>query len=101
MIASAEEKAIAEKYNEEKIAMQPEILVEPIEPVQHVLLEEHAPTDAPFSVQLITDEIIEKIATKVAHKLSQKILEDIAWQVIPDLAEKIIKNAVEKLPKKD
>jgi CheY-like chemotaxis protein len=45
----------------------------------------------------MTDEQIERLATRVVEKLSDRIVREIAWEVIPDMAEIVIKQRIKEL----
>ena len=45
----------------------------------------------------MTDEQIERLATRVVEKLSDRIVREIAWEVIPDMAEIVIKQRIREL----
>jgi CheY-like chemotaxis protein len=45
----------------------------------------------------LTEEQIERLATRVVEKLSERILREIAWEVIPDMAEIVIKQRIKEL----
>jgi hypothetical protein len=51
---------------------------------------------APIAVAL-TDEQIERIATRVVEKLSDRIVREIAWEVVPDMAEIAVKRRIAEL----
>ncbi len=45
----------------------------------------------------MTEEQIERLATRVVEKLSDRIVREIAWEVIPDMAELVIKQRIKEL----
>ena len=45
----------------------------------------------------MTDEQIERLATRVVEKLSDRVVREIAWEVIPDMAEIVIKQRIKEL----
>ncbi len=45
----------------------------------------------------LTEEEIERLATRVVEKLSDRIVREIAWEVIPDMAEIVIKQRIKEL----
>jgi CheY-like chemotaxis protein len=45
----------------------------------------------------LTDEEIDRLATRVVERLSEKIVREIAWEVIPDVAELVIKQRIKEL----
>ena len=45
----------------------------------------------------MTDEQLDRLATKVVEKLSDRIVREIAWEVIPDMAEIVIKQRIKEL----
>jgi hypothetical protein len=55
-----------------------------------------AASAAPVPVAL-TDEQIERIATRVVEKLSDRIVREIAWEVVPDMAEIAVKRRIAEL----
>lgn len=63
-----------------------------VQPPQRVQAELAVPTAMP---DVLSDEVIERIARRVVEKLSRDVIERIAWEVVPDLAELMIKDHVE------
>jgi CheY-like chemotaxis protein len=54
------------------------------------------PASEPTAVPtVVSEELIERIATRVVEKLSREVIERIAWEVVPDLAELMIKEHVD------
>ncbi len=45
----------------------------------------------------MSEEQIERLATRVVEKLSDRIVREIAWEVIPDMAELVIKQRIKEL----
>lgn len=45
----------------------------------------------------MTDEQLDRLASKVVEKLSEKIVREIAWEVIPDMAEIVIRQRIKEL----
>lgn len=45
----------------------------------------------------MTDEQLDRLASKVVEKLSDRIVREIAWEVIPDMAEIVIKQRIKEL----
>ena len=45
----------------------------------------------------LTEEQIERLATRLVEKLSDRVLREIAWEVIPDMAEIVIKKRIKEL----
>ena len=45
----------------------------------------------------LTDEEIDRLASRVVERLSEKIVREIAWEVIPDVAELVIKQRIKEL----
>lgn len=45
----------------------------------------------------LTEDQIERLATRVVQKLSDRIVREIAWEVIPDMAEIVIKQRIKEL----
>jgi len=45
----------------------------------------------------MSDEEIDRLASRVVERLSEKIVREIAWEVIPDVAELIIKQRIKEL----
>ncbi|MEP6800506.1 MAG: response regulator [Acidobacteriota bacterium] len=45
----------------------------------------------------MSEEQIERLATRVVEKLSDRIIREIAWEVIPDMAEIVIKQRIKEL----
>jgi CheY-like chemotaxis protein len=45
----------------------------------------------------MTEEQLDRLATKVVEKLSDRIVREIAWEVIPDMAEIVIKQRIKEL----
>jgi CheY-like chemotaxis protein len=45
----------------------------------------------------LTDDEIDRLASRVVERLSEKIVREIAWEVIPDVAELVIKQRIKEL----
>ena len=45
----------------------------------------------------LTDDEIDRLASRVVERLSEKIVREIAWEVIPDVAEIVIKQRIKEL----
>jgi CheY-like chemotaxis protein len=45
----------------------------------------------------LTDDEIDRLASRVVERLSEKIVREIAWEVIPDVAELLIKQRIKEL----
>jgi CheY-like chemotaxis protein len=45
----------------------------------------------------LSDDEIDRVATRVVERLSEKIVREIAWEVIPDVAELVIKQRIKEL----
>jgi CheY-like chemotaxis protein len=45
----------------------------------------------------LSDDEIDRLATRVVERLSEKIVREIAWEVIPDVAELVIKQRIKEL----
>jgi hypothetical protein len=45
----------------------------------------------------LTDDEIDRLASRVVERLSEKIVREIAWEVIPDVAELLIKRRIKEL----
>ena len=45
----------------------------------------------------MSDDEIDRLASRVVERLSEKIVREIAWEVIPDVAELIIKQRIKEL----
>lgn len=45
----------------------------------------------------LSDDEIDRLASRVVERLSEKIVREIAWEVIPDLAELVIKQRIKEL----
>src|SRR5262245_27229485 len=45
----------------------------------------------------LSDDEIDRLASRVVERLSEKIVREIAWEVIPDLAEVVIKQRIKEL----
>jgi CheY-like chemotaxis protein len=45
----------------------------------------------------LSDDEIDRLATRVVERLSDKIVREIAWEVIPDVAELVIKQRIKEL----
>jgi CheY-like chemotaxis protein len=45
----------------------------------------------------LTEEDIDRLASRVVERLSEKIVREIAWEVIPDVAELLIKQRIKEL----
>lgn len=45
----------------------------------------------------LTDDEIDRLASRVVERLSEKIVREIAWEVIPDVAEFVIKQRIKEL----
>ena len=45
----------------------------------------------------LTDDEIDRLASRVVERLSEKIVREIAWEVIPDIAEIVIKQRIKEL----
>jgi CheY-like chemotaxis protein len=45
----------------------------------------------------LTEDEIDRLATRVVERLSEKIVREIAWEVIPDVAELVIKQRIKEL----
>ena len=48
----------------------------------------------------LTDDEIDRLASRVVERLSEKIVREIAWEVIPDVAELVIKQRIKELESK-
>ncbi len=46
---------------------------------------------------VLTEDEIDRLATRVVERLSEKIVREIAWEVIPDVAELVIKQRIKEL----
>jgi hypothetical protein len=45
----------------------------------------------------LSDDDIDRLASRVVERLSDKIVREIAWEVIPDVAELVIKQRIKEL----
>jgi len=45
----------------------------------------------------LSDDEIDRLASRVVERLSEKIVREIAWEVIPDMAELVIKQRIKEL----
>jgi hypothetical protein len=45
----------------------------------------------------LSDDEIDRLASRVVERLSEKIVREIAWEVIPDVAELVIKQRIKEL----
>jgi hypothetical protein len=45
----------------------------------------------------LSDEEIDRLASRVVERLTERILREIAWEVIPDMAEVVIKQRIREL----
>ncbi len=45
----------------------------------------------------LSDDEIDRVASRVVERLSEKIVREIAWEVIPDVAELVIKQRIKEL----
>jgi hypothetical protein len=45
----------------------------------------------------LSDDEIDRLASRVVERLSEKIVREIAWEVIPDVAEVVIKQRIKEL----
>ncbi len=45
----------------------------------------------------LSDDEIDRLATRVVERLSDKVVREIAWEVIPDVAELVIKQRIKEL----
>jgi len=45
----------------------------------------------------LSDDEIDRLASRVVERLSDKIVREIAWEVIPDVAELVIKQRIKEL----
>jgi CheY-like chemotaxis protein len=45
----------------------------------------------------LSDDEIDRLATRVVERLSERIVREIAWEVIPDVAELVIKQRIKEL----
>ncbi len=45
----------------------------------------------------LTDDEIDRLASRVVERLSERIVREIAWEVIPDVAELVIKQRIKEL----
>jgi hypothetical protein len=45
----------------------------------------------------LSEDQIERLATRVVEKLSDRIVREIAWEIIPDMAEIVIKRRIKEL----
>ncbi len=45
----------------------------------------------------LTEDEIDRLASRVVERLSEKIVREIAWEVIPDMAELVIKQRIKEL----
>ena len=45
----------------------------------------------------LTEDEIDRLASRVVERLSEKIVREIAWEVIPDMAEIVIKQRIKEL----
>jgi CheY-like chemotaxis protein len=68
-----------------------------------ILFDRAAPEQAgsappePLPAGQLTEEQIERIATRVVEKLSDRVVREIAWEVVPDVAEIAVKRRIEEL----
>ena len=45
----------------------------------------------------LSDDDIDRLASRVVERLSERIVREIAWEVIPDVAEIVIKQRIKEL----
>ena len=51
----------------------------------------------PGAREALSDDEIDRLASRVVERLSEKIVREIAWEVIPDVAELVIKQRIKEL----
>jgi hypothetical protein len=45
----------------------------------------------------LSDDELDRLASRVVERLSERIVREIAWEVIPDVAEIVIKQRIREL----
>jgi len=61
------------------------------------LKEMHSSVSRSSGTAALSDDEIDRLASRVVERLSDKIVREIAWEVIPDVAELVIKQRIKEL----